>query len=160
MVGGGGALLYSTAYENNPTRGGQARFGTPNPASRYGWDRTFHLDFDNRSGYHFNADIGPLQRFNHARIPGSLYRLGGTSVLRGLGRASVVGGLAFDAYDLATAGPGGYGRAVGGIAGGWGGALGGAAIGSFVAPGPGTVIGGFLGGVFGSVGGQYAGDGF
>jgi len=109
LVGGGGSLLYSATYENNPTRGGQARFGTPNPASRYGWDRTFHFDFNKYRGYHFNADIGPLQRFNHARIPGSLYRLGSTSVLRGLGRASVVGGLAFDAYDLATAGPGGTG---------------------------------------------------
>lgn len=160
LTGFGGGLTYAATYENKPTRTGQARLGRPNPSARMGWERSFHIDMDRFTPTpHLNAEYGPMRRFNHRAVPNSLYRMGSTSALKGIGRGTVVLGLALDAYDIATSTPGSdRNRAVGGAVGGWGGAAAGALIGSAIAPGIGTVIGGVIGGVAGSFGGQAVGS--
>ena len=162
LSGFGTSLLYATAFENRISGTGQARLGRPRPKWPF-WDRSFHFDgpHGNVSYPHFNAEFGPFRRFNHARIPSSLYRLGSTTALKTIGRGTVIVGVGLDIYDIATASPGSdRNRAIGGALGGWGGAALGAAIGSAIAPGIGTVIGGVIGGFFGSLGGQYAGKKF
>lgn len=76
------------------------------------------------------------------------------------GRALIVGAVAADIFDVATAPPGQKVHTAihdaGSLAGGWAGAAYGAAIGSTFGP-VGTVVGGVIGGVIGSgVGGQVA----
>jgi len=90
----------------------------------------------------------------------SVYRLGHTSVLRAIGRTTVVAGIAWDAYTIVTAGPGQRGQAIGGTVGGWAGAAAGAAIGSALCPGLGTALGGFVGGVVGGFVGSWIGSWF
>ena len=86
-----------------------------------------------------------------------MQKLGNTKVLRGIGKAAVVLGVAMDAYTIFTAAPNERGKAIGGVAGGWAGAAGGAAIGSAICPGVGTVIGGLIGGFAGGWGGELLG---
>jgi RHS repeat-associated protein len=161
LAGGGGGLAYAATHENRPTSMGQARLGRPDGASRYGWDRSFHIDRARNGRVHLNADFGPLKSIAgpppHLGLPRPLYHLGSTSALKALGRSTVVAGVALDAYDIATAGPCDRGRAIGGAIGGWGGAFAGAAVGSAITPGVGTVIGGLVGGFAGSAGGQVIG---
>ncbi|PKO20909.1 MAG: tail tape measure protein [Chloroflexi bacterium HGW-Chloroflexi-1] len=90
-------------------------------------------------------------------MPTWMQKIGRTSVLKGVGKATIVLGLAVDAYTIAAAAPDQRGGAIGGVAGGWGGALGGAAIGSAICPGVGTVIGGLVGGFAGGLAGEWAG---
>ena len=157
-TGFGYGLIDAVNNHNNPTRGGQARLGGPNPSSRYGWVRSFHLDYDPRYGSHFNAEIGPLSRFNHSPIPSWMNRFGSSNALRNIGRGAVGVGVALDAYDILTASRKERPRAIGGALGGWGGAYAGAVIGSAICPGVGTVIGGIVGGIAGSLGGQWLGS--
>jgi WXG100 family type VII secretion target len=157
LVGGGAGLWYATAFQNKPDFVGNARLGFKPPTGR--WQRSFHLDGPHGKVTfpHFNAEIGPLKAFNHQRIPNWMHGLGKTSVLRGIGKATLVLGLALDTYTIVTAPEDQRGGAIGGVAGGWAGALGGAAIGSMICPGLGTVIGGVVGGVAGGLAGEWAG---
>ena len=151
FIGGGGGLWYATVFQNKPDFVGNARLGFKPPKGR--WQRSFHLDGPHGSvSYpHFNAEIGPLKVLNHQRIPNWMHGLGKTSVLRGIGKATVVVGLAFDTYTIVYGDSRSTGGAIGGVAGGWGGALRRAAIGSAICPGIGTVIGGVIGGVAGGL---------
>lgn len=157
LTGAGAALWFATVFQNKPDLVGNARLGFKPARGR--WQRSFH--FDGPHGKiafpHFNAEIGPLKALNHQRIPGWMHRLGRTSVLRGIGKATVVLGLALDTYTLVTAAPDERGGAIGGVAGGWGGAFAGAAIGTAICPGVGTVIGGVIGGIAGGLAGEWAG---
>ncbi len=157
LAGGGAALWFATLFQNKPDAIGNARLGFKPPKGR--WQRSFHFDGPHgKITYpHFNAEIGPLRAFNHQRVPSWMQKIGGSSVLRGVGKATLVLGLAVDAYTIVTAAPDQRGGAIGGVAGGWGGALGGAAIGSFICPGVGTVIGGVIGGIAGGLAGEWAG---
>lgn len=157
LAGGGAALWFAALFQNKPDVMGNARLGFKPPKGR--WQRSFHFDGPHgKIAYpHFNAEIGPLKALNHQRIPSWMHKMGGTSVLRGIGRATLVLGLAVDAYTILTASPDQRGGAIGGVAGGWGGALGGTAIGSFICPGVGTVIGGLIGGIAGGLAGEWAG---
>jgi RHS repeat-associated protein len=159
--GGGGALEYALRNQNQTSRTGQAKLGKPTTTWPR-WDRSFHMDGPHGStNYnHFNADYGPLSRFNHRQVPQWMYNMGSTRNLSRLARGAGAAGAALSAYDVLTAGPCDFGRAVGGAAGGMGGALAGAAIGSAIAPGVGTVIGGIIGGFLGSSGGQAVGSQF
>jgi WXG100 family type VII secretion target len=160
LVGGGGGLLFAAIFQNKPDLVGNARLGFKPLSGR--WQRSFHLDAPHGAVRfpHFNAEIGPLKYLNHQRIPNWMLKLGKTSVLKGIGKATVVVGLALDAYTIFTAAPGERGGAIGGVAGGWGGALGGAAIGSAICPGVGTVIGGIIGGLAGGGVGEWIGHKF
>jgi RHS repeat-associated protein len=160
LTGFGGGLWWAVTFENRPDRSGNARLGY-NPA-RGRWLRSFHFDVPHKDfPYpHFNAEFGPLRKFNHWRIPNWLYRFGSTSVLRTVARGTVVAGVALDTYTIASAPPGQRGQAIGGTIGGWGGAFAGAAIGSAICPGVGTVIGGLVGGFGGGVIGSWIGSWF
>ncbi len=160
-LGFGSGLLYALIFENRPSRTGQAKLGRPSNKWPY-WERSFHLDGPHKGkpNPHFNAEYGPLSRFNHRDVPDWLYRLGNNRVLRNIGRGAVVLGLALDVLDIATAGPCDRGRAIGGAVGGAVGAAVGGAIGSVLAPGIGTWIGGTLGGLAGSALGQLIGSQF
>jgi RHS repeat-associated protein len=143
---------------NQPDIAGNARLGFNDPNAYRNWNRTFHFDWDQRNGYHFNADSGPLSGFNHAPIPDWMYKLGNTDVMSNIGRGAAAAGIAVDAYHIITAGRKQRPGAIGGALGGWGGAEVGAAIGTAIAPGIGTIIGGIIGGVAGGALGQAAGD--
>lgn len=157
LVGGGAGLWYATVFQNKPDLVGNARLGFKPPSGR--WQRSFHLDGPHGKVLypHFNAEIGPLKALNHQRIPSWMHSMGKTSVLRGIGKATLVLGLALDTYTVATAPPDQRGGAIGGVVGGWGVALAGAAVGSAICPGVGTVIGGVIGGIAGSLAGEWAG---
>jgi RHS repeat-associated protein len=158
-IGTGVGLDNALTNWNNPTAGGQARLGYPDPSMRYGWARTAHLDApDAFNGYHFNADAGPLTRFNHAPIPEWAYDLGSTKNLGRIAKGAAVVGVAIDVYNIATAGRKQRIGAIGGAAGGYIGAEIGAAIGTALLPGVGTIIGGLIGGVIGGAVGQAAGN--
>ncbi len=124
------------------------------------WDRSFHVSNpDNNTPLaHFNADFGPLARFNHQPLPKWLPKLGSTSALRRIGGALGVLGLVLDAYNVATAGPCHFAGALGGAVGGWVGAGIGTGIGGTLLPGLGAPIGGFVGGALGGLAGQAIGD--
>jgi len=156
-IGFGVGLESATHFQNLPTRSGQARLGVPDPASRYGWQRHFHLDVPHGKAvptYHLNADGGPLSKLDHRTIPKWLFKLGSTTALRGVARASATGGLVVDVARIAMATTtveraGAIGGAVGGLVGGAIGAF----AGSFLGP-LGTVAGGAVGGMIGG----YFGD--
>ncbi|MCP9456506.1 MAG: RHS repeat-associated core domain-containing protein [Nitrospira sp.] len=160
MTGFGGGLWWALTFENRPDLAGNARLGYKPPHGR--WQRSFHFDAPHGgvSHPHFNAEFGPLRRFNHARIPNWLYRFGNTNTLRTVARGTVVVGVAWDIYTIVTAPPGQRGQAIGGAVGGWGGAAAGAAIGSMICPGVGTVIGGLIGGFGGGAIGSWIGSWF
>jgi RHS repeat-associated protein len=151
-TGFGGGMETALRFQNRPTRTGQVRFGRGNPGGRYGWNRTFHLDGPHGRVRtpHFNAEVGPLSRFNHAPISQSVYRLGSEHVLRTAGRAALAAGIAMDSYAIATAPDGQRAQAVCSAAAGWGGAAVGGAAGSYLWPGPGTIVGALIGGLTGS----------
>ena len=157
LVGGGGSLLYALLRQNKIDIAGNARLGFKPLRGR--WQRSFHLDAPHGSVTHphFNAEIGPLKFLNHQRVPPWMLKLGKNSVLKGIGKATLVVGLAVDTYTIFTAAPGERGAAIGGVAGGWGGAAAGAAIGSAICPGVGTVIGGIIGGIAGGWAGEWGG---
>ncbi|MFZ2486841.1 MAG: hypothetical protein WAZ19_01865, partial [Anaerolineae bacterium] len=157
MKGFGSGLWYATVFQNKPDFVGNARLGFKPPRGR--WLRSFHLDgpHGNIPYPHFNAEIGPLRGLDHMRIPAWAQRLGSTSLLKGVGRATLILGLAIDTYTVVTASEDQRGGAIGGVVGGWGGALAGAAIGSAICPGIGTVIGGLIGGFAGGWAGEWAG---
>jgi RHS repeat-associated protein len=160
LTGFGAGLWWAVTFENRPDPAGNARLGYKPAHGR--WQRSFHFDAPHGgvSYPHFNAEFGPLRRFNHSRIPSWLYRLGSTSVLRTVARGTVVAGVALDTYTIVSAPPEQRGQAIGGAAGGWGGAAAGAAIGSIICPGVGTVIGGLIGGFGGGVVGSWIGSWF
>jgi len=154
LLGFGGSLAWSVVFENVPDRSGNARFGRwrINSRGQLEWARTFHIDPRDRfHPYpHFNADIGPLTRFNHSPVPQWAVRLGNSRFLHSLGRVTGAAGLVLDALNIATAPPCERGKAIGGAIGGMMGAAAGAALGSALLPGPGAWIGGAIGGIFGS----------
>lgn len=156
--GFGDALLYAVENENNTTKGGFLRLGKPAPGMHNDWAWSFHLDFSKKQGAHFNADFGPLTRYDHKPVPRALSAAATTNAARTLARSTVALGIALDAFSLATADPSDYGMVVGGIVGGWAGGAVGAAVGSALLPGPGTVVGGLVGGVGGGLAGQYGGQ--
>ena len=160
LIGGGGGLLYALSFQNKPTRTGYARLGRANPSARYGWERSFHIDYHPRYGTHFNADFGPLSRFNHSTLPDWARNIGTNRALRNIGRGAVALGLALDALSILTAPPCEKGRAIGGAIGGAGGSIVGAAVGSAIAPGVGTIIGGAAGGFLGGLVGDWLGSRF
>jgi len=154
-------MLVATTSQNKPTRGGQARLGYWDRTNRR-WTRTFHLDVPHPQArtpvltHHINADAGPLRFLNHTAIPSWAYPLGGTSLLRGLGVVTLVGGLVMDAYSIDTA-PNPC-QAASSVVGGWGGGFVGGFAGTLAAPGAGTVLGGTVGGFVGSFVGDAAGS--
>jgi RHS repeat-associated protein len=157
LVGGGatlGAVLNSSATvvgSDNQVRILDQAAARPGQGARQ-----FHLD--PTPSPHFNADVGPFRGLNHQPIPAPVVRYGSWAALRGLSRATVVGGLAVDAVLVNTAAPSELGAAYGGVAGGWGGAAAGAGIG-FAMGGPvGAIIGGAIGGVLGGWGGSVIGN--
>ncbi|MEJ5251741.1 MAG: RHS repeat-associated core domain-containing protein [Chthonomonadetes bacterium] len=161
LLGFGGGLEYALRYQNKPTRTGHVRFGRPNPTRRFGWERTFHIDYHLEHGVHLNADVGFLTRYDHHRLPNWAQRLGEVRVLSKLARGSMVAGLALSIYDVATAPRAQRCRAVGGAIGGAVGSVGGAALGSILlGPGIGTTLGGAIGGMAGSALGQWVGSRF
>jgi len=110
--------------------------------------------------YHLNTDLR-LGRLNHFPIPRKALRVASRGVVRGVGRALVVGGIAYDGYAIYSAAPGAErAEAIGGVVGSWGGAAVGAAIGSAIVPGVGTVVGGVVGAIVGGFAGEAAGRGF
>ena len=150
-LGFGGSLEYSLQFRNKPTRTGQARLGRKNPNARYGWERSFHIDFDKKLGVHFNADFGLLRRFNHAKLPNWAYRLGSVIYLRRIARGSVLIGAAPDIYNIFLANtPKERNQATGALIGSV--VLG--AVGIAAAPGVGAIL---LGAALGTAGG-YIGE--
>jgi hypothetical protein len=160
LIGRGGGLLCALSFQNKPTRTGYARLGRANPSARYGWERSFHIDYHPRYGRHFNADFVPLSRFNHSTLPDWARNIGTNRALRNIGRGAVALGLTLDALSILTAPPCEKGRAIGGAIGGAGGSIVGAAVGSAIAPGVGTIIGGAAGGFLGGLVGDWLGSRF
>jgi hypothetical protein len=70
LAGFGGGMEYATSRQNKPTSTGQARLDRPNPAAKYGLDRSFHLDYDPRFGYHFNGEIPADDDLGIISLPG------------------------------------------------------------------------------------------
>jgi RHS repeat-associated protein len=158
--GGGGALEYALRNHSKVSKKGQVMLGGDTGS---GWKRNFHIDGPHgKYNYpHLNADAGtPLRPWDHNRVPQWMHDMGNPRNMRRLARGAGALGAGLSAYDVLTAGPCDFGRAVGGAAGGMGGAWAGAAIGTAIAPGVGTVIGGIIGGFLGSAGGQAAGSQF
>jgi RHS repeat-associated protein len=133
------------------------KFGKHDPTIKrklFQWQRTFHMDWHNKYGYHFNADWGPLKFANHWEVPHWVHaastKTGFRAAAAGAGSAAVV----IDVYNVATAdnkcvaAAGAIGGVVGGAVGAW--------FGSAV-PGPGTIAGGAAGGAAGGWAGEKLG---
>ncbi len=158
LIGFGSGLWNALANHNYPTASGQARLGLPNPDMNYGWERTFHFDYDPLHGYHFNSDRPWASPINHSQIPEWLSKLGNNQNLSRIGTGAAAAGLAIDLYRIGTADCQRLPGVIGGTFGGIGGAEVGAFLGTLIEPGLGTVVGGFLGGAAGGALGQQAGD--
>src|SRR5207253_8425706 len=90
-TGLGGGLLWAAEFQNKETLTGQARLGywDPNRTGLSRWQRSFHLDFEPTYGYHFNADFGPLEPFNHKSVWPWVAKLGSTNALKVIGGAAM-----------------------------------------------------------------------
>jgi hypothetical protein len=150
--------------------GVSVRNGVIYAPNKGGGSRYFHIDTHDLKGFkdvtHLNAEIGPLAKWNHTRLPSILKY--GKSAAKGL----VVVGAIIDMYDIGSSmyddyqmeGQINFGPntqdAVGRVAGGWAGALGGAAAGAAIGSafaGVGAIPGAIIGGIIGGVGGGYLG---
>ena len=134
--------------------------------------------------YYRSVTPQPMRAFVEMTRPGTGPRLGSNvsanlsnagwntagEVFSTVGKVSLAGTIAYDAYDIATSNNRvqtasvDVGSTAGGVAGGWAGAEAGAAIGAGigvwfggVGAVPGAFIGGVIGGIAGSVGGGYYG---
>ena len=109
--------------------------------------RSIHFDFPHgKPGYkssvpHTNSELYPS--WDHKPVAPWAMKAGNAKYIKVAGRATVVVGLATDAYDIANSTDPAAAAVKAGTV--WGGAWVGATIGTSICPGVGTVIGGIIG---------------
>ena len=113
--------------------------------------RFIHLDMPHNSSYpstqfpHLNSDVKMLKFLNHKAVPDWVVPLGRADVVKTLGKALVVAGVAADVYDVVNSKDPAKTAVEDATI--WGATLVCAEIGTAICPGIGTVIGGLVGAI-------------